>query len=188
MTHGCKCLCQMKRKLKRDHYRFLYMKKEFLGKTKNGIDVYVDMEHSHASTHFAHHPKLREAVEEVIPMIDADDSIVRLDRDMGREIGTTDLVETGERDEIVYAKRPLRTTFSRFVKHKQPTPTNWITIALRKNGDEYSLYTAFVGKATPSFPGGDYLPEQSKEFWGNHALVWGSQEIIHGSETSTCPW
>ena len=56
------------------------------------------------------------------------------------------------------------------------------------NDNEYLLYTAFVGRLTPSFPGGNFLPEQSKEFWSNHALVWGNQEVVLGSETTVCPW
>ncbi len=156
--------------------------------TKNGFKVYVDMEASHASTHFAHHPKLIDAVIKAITAIDAVENIIRLEMDMGEEIGTTDLVETSDQDEIVYAKRPLRTSYSRFVKNKKSRPTSWITIDIRKSGDVYNLYTAFVGRLTPSFPGGNYLPEQSRDFWANHALVWGSQEIVAGTETTQCPW
>ena len=55
--------------------------------------------------------------------------------------------------------RPLRTQYSRFVKNKQSQPTSWITIDLGKSDkNEYDLYTAFVGKLTPSFPGGNVLP------------------------------
>lgn len=162
--------------------------KEFLAKTKNGFDVYVDMESSHATTHFTHHPKLIEAVKKAIPSIDAKENIVRIEIDMGVEVGTTDLIETSDQDEIIYAKRPLRSQYSRFVKNKNSKPTNWITIDVRKNGEVYNLYTSFVGRLTPSFPGGNYLPEQSKDFWSKHALVWGSQEIVDGTETTKCPW
>lgn len=165
------------------------MQKEYLGKTQNGLDVYVDMKSSHATTHFAHNPHLFEFVKRLIPTISAYDEIVRLDKDMGEVVGSTDLVETSEGDEIVYAKRPLRTQYSRFVKNREPQTTTWITVDLRRleNG-EYSLYTAFVGKLTPSFPGGDFLPGQSQEFWSHHALVWGNQEVVPGSETTECPW
>lgn len=146
------------------------------------------MEHSHASTHFAHHPKLIDAVKAVIPTLEVHDPSIRIDREMEGEIGTSDLVETTEQDEIIYAKRPLRTQYSRFVKNKSPRSTKWITIDLRKEGDIYNLYTAFVGQLTPSFPGGDFLPEQSREFWSNHALVWGFQEVLPETVTTKCPW
>lgn len=163
--------------------------KKYVGKTSNGFDVFFDTEKSHAITHFAHHPKLLEAVEKVIPSVEANEDTIRMDFELEEEVGTTDLVRTVETDEIVYAKRPLRTQYSRFVKNKDPMPTKWITIDLRKvNDTEYSLYTAFIGKLTPSFPGGDYLPDQSREFWSQHALVWGSQEVVPDSETTDCPW
>lgn len=165
------------------------MQKEYLGKTKNNIDVYFDKEFSHAVTHFADHPKLVDSVKKIIPTIEIIGDVFRVDRDIGEEVGTIDLVETDEQDEVVYAKRPLRDVYSRFVKNKTSRPTSWVTIDLRKSGDnEYSLHTAFTGRLTPSFPGGDYLPDQSKQFWSTHALVWGSQEIVPGSETVECPW
>jgi len=162
--------------------------KNYLAKTKNGFEVYVDMESSHASTHFAHHPKLFEAVKKAVSSIEANEEIIRAEMDMGEEIGTTDLIQTSDQDEIVYAKRPLREQYSRFVKNKSSRPTSWITIDLRKDGNIYNLYTSFVGRLTPSFPGGNFLSEQSREFWSNHALVWGSQEIVPGTETTECPW
>ena len=162
--------------------------RESLGKTKDGIEVFFDPHLSHASTHFAHQPQLRSAVEKVIPTLEANSDLVRVDRNMEEIIGNTDLVETSDSDEIVYALRPKRTVYSRFVKGKSSVPTSWITVVLRKKGNIYILYTAFVGRNVPSFPGGDYLPEQSREFWSTHALVWGSQEIIPGTETTVCPW
>lgn len=165
------------------------MTKELLGKTKNGYDVYFDAKKSHALTHFNKTPKLIEYVKKLLPTIEATEDMIRLDSDMGEIVGNTDLIETDEGDEIVYAMRPLRAQFSRFVKNKESQPTSWITIDLRKSGgDEYFLYTAFVGRLTPSFPGGSFLPERSRDFWAKHALVWGAQEIVPGSETTKCPW
>lgn len=162
--------------------------KEFLAKTKNGFEVYVDMKLSHATTHFAHHPKLIDAVKKAISFVEPKEEIFRIEIDMKEEIGTTDLIQTTDKDEIVYAKRPLRAQYSRFVKNKNSRPTSWITIDLRKDGNVYNLYTSFAGRLTPSFPGGNYLPEQSREFWSNHALVWETQEIVPGTETTECPW
>ena len=165
------------------------MKKELLGKMKSGEEVYLDPETSHAVTHFAHEPKLRAAIQQLIPMLKGGPERVRADHDTGEAVGMTDLIETAEGDDIVYAIREKRNIYSRFVKGKQQSPTSWVTVALHKVREgEYELYTAFVGRNTPSFPGGDYLPEQSKEFWAHHALVWGSQEVIPGTETTVCPW
>lgn len=165
------------------------MSRNLLGVSRNGCEVSVDFEASHAATHFHDTPKLLDAVRRIIPNLILEDELIRIDVDTGIIIGNTDLVETEEGDEIVYALRPNRTQYSRFVKHKRASPSSWVTLDLRKIGDsEYELYTAFVGRLTPSFPGGDYLPEQSREFWATHALVWGSQEIVPHTETTVCPW
>lgn len=164
------------------------MRKELLGETKNGHLVYLDLDYSHAVTHFEHHPQLRKAVGKIISTLEATEDLVRIEQDMGEPVGTTDLVETADGDEIVYAIRPRRQIYSRFVKGKTSVPSTFVTVTLRKKDHDYFLYTAFVGKNTPSFPGGDYLPEQSKEFWAHHALVWGSQDVISGSETTKCLW
>ena len=162
---------------------------ELLGHSKDNRALYLDLASSHALTHFAKHQNLKSLVSETISNIVLDTPIVRLEIDTRSEVGLCDLVSTNETDEIVYAKRPLRHTYSRFAKNRQSEPTTWFVLDIRKqqNGDYY-LYTAFIGRLTPSFPGGSFLPEQSHEFWSNHALVWGSQEIVPGSETTVCPW
>ena len=127
-------------------------------------------------------------MKKVISDLDILEKMICIEKQMDEYIGCTDLVETKEGDEIVYALRPLRSIYSRFVKNKKSVPSKWVTLNIRKEKEMYVLHTAFVGRLTPSFPGDDYLPDQSKEFWACHALVWGSQEIIPGSETDKCPW
>ena len=163
------------------------MEKEIFAKSVNGINIYIDRVNSHALTHFTHSPQLADEVREVIAKLNIKEEL-RIEHDTGKMIGLTDLYETNEGDEIVYAKRVLRDTYSRFVKNKEPQQTSWLTLHIKKQDDEYFLYTAFIGRSTPSFPGGDYLPEQSKSFWSTHALVWGTQEVVPATETSVSPW
>lgn len=161
----------------------------YFAQTANGRKVVFDTENSHAITHFSKNPQLRGYVEKIIPTITALEPILRITIDAGEIVGSSDLVETNDADEIIYALRPLRTQYSRFVKNKQSVPTTNITIDLREEASgDYTLYTAFVGSLTPSFPGGNYLPEQSRDFWSCHALVWNSQEVVLGTETKECPW
>ena len=161
----------------------------FLGITKNNCEVYIDSENSHAATHFTDSPKLFNAVVKTIPKISLVGGESRIDFDTEEIVGTSDLVETDSNDEIIFALRLNRDRYSRFVKNKDATPTTYITLAFELIEEKkYKLYTAFIGRLTPSFPGGDYLPEQSKDFWSNHALAWGNQEVVPGTETSLCPW
>ncbi len=162
--------------------------KEFFARSKNGVEVFIDMKYSHASTHLAKNPKLAAHVKEFIADLNITDDHIRVDHDTGEEVGRSDLVETSDDDEVVYALRKNRSLYSRFVKNKEAAKTSWITVDIKKGDDAYYLYTAFVGRLTPSFPGGSYLPEQSKEFWSKHALVWGNQDIVPGTETKDCPW
>ncbi len=53
------------------------MVRELLGKTKNGLDVYIDIEKSHALTHFAKNPNLKESIIKILPEIEADEDVIR---------------------------------------------------------------------------------------------------------------
>ena len=86
-----------------------------IGQSKNGYDVFVDLESSHAATHFNDCPMLLKTVEKFIPLIELNGEKVRIEVDTGGVVGKSDLVETNETDEIVYAMRPYRDRYSRFV-------------------------------------------------------------------------
>lgn len=160
-----------------------------IGQSKNGCYVVVDLESSHAATHFNDSPKLFDAVKKAITLIELDKEKIRVEIDTGEYVGMSDLVETNQSDEIIYALRPYRDRYSRFVKNRVAEGTSWVVLSFERLSErQYKLHTAFVGRLTPSFPGGDFMPEKSKEFWSNHALVWGNQEIVSGSETDVCPW
>ena len=77
---------------------------------KDGSSVYVDMVESHAATHFADTPQLVGLVKEALPTVVPPEDYSRFEVNMGRVIGTSDLVETEPGDEIVYTKRVNRVT------------------------------------------------------------------------------
>lgn len=66
----------------------------FLNTSSDGKAVYVDMESSHAVTHFQSTPKLLAAVKRIIPTLKVEDNMVRIDVDVEEEVGHTDLVAT----------------------------------------------------------------------------------------------
>jgi hypothetical protein len=165
------------------------MTAELFSHTKNNISVYLNTAGSHASTHFRDHPELVDFAKQAVRMITATEASIRAEVDMGIPVGLRDLVETDEHDEIVYAIRVGRTRYSRFCLNKKPHETTFITIGLDRQSDgTYILYTAFIGRSTPSFPGGDFRADESIAFWSTHALAWGAQEIIPETKTSICPW
>lgn len=146
-----------------------------------------------ADSHVATHPAVHDHVAETLSHISSE----RRERfcesvEFGREIGETICVETasdGGGDEIVYAKRPNRRGLTRFVKNRQPQPTTQVTACVQRiSGGAYLLLTAFVGPRAPAEPWDKFATEDSAAFWNSHALVWGVEETISGTETTICPW
>jgi hypothetical protein len=94
-----------------------------------------------------------------------------------------------ERDDIIYAERKSRDTYTRFTKSQPPQPCSTVTLFLSRLSDEqYELGSAWIGYLGPSFPGDANESPESRPYWNKHALVWGRQEIQTGSETNVCPW
>lgn len=112
------------------------------------------------------------------------------EHDFGRVVGETICVPTRPSDEIVFAKRPKRFGHSRFVKNRQPEPCTKAVVILKRDDyeDYYVLITAFVGHRPEPEPWDRNATARSSEFWATHALVWGAEEVIPGTETTVCPW
>lgn len=110
--------------------------------------------------------------------------------DMGRIVGTADLVEVKPGDKLVYAKRLNRDSYSVFNLSKSPQPSSLVTTAYEAHADgSWELVSTWIGPSdSPSFPGTARETPDSKEFWASHALAWGTQEIQPTSQTDTCPW
>ncbi len=157
--------------------------------TKNGFAVYVDLEGSHFTTHLAETPQLKDLVIEVLQNYEFTKEKIRFEANLGRAIGVSALVGTTSSDEIVYAKRPFRNTRIPFVKNREPAETNYVTIDLEKiDNKTCRLFTAYVGRITPPIPGEVDANDESIPFWNSHALCWGTEEIVPGTETAVRPW
>ncbi|HSX08362.1 MAG TPA: hypothetical protein VLG11_05705 [Candidatus Saccharimonadales bacterium] len=165
------------------------MDKQTVATTKNGKLVYVDLKGSHAATHIADTPELLSLVRELLADLSLEDDNIYLDKDMGREVGLSDLVTTDEDDHIIYAKRLNRSNYTRFVQNRLAEPTRYVTVVLRKDTDgNYELWSAWIGAAAPQFPGDEHETPESRPFWQTHALVWGNQEVQPGTQVEYWPW
>lgn len=165
------------------------MEKQIVGKTKSGKLVYVDLQSSHAATHIADTPNLLELVQECIADLAPVEDNICLEKDMGRTVGLSDLVETSSTDEVLYAKRLNRDNYTRFVLNRKAEATNFVTIVLRRDAEgNYELWSAWVGRVTPQFPGDEFETAESRPFWRTHALVWGNQETKPNTERNDWPW
>jgi CRISPR-associated protein Csx3 len=157
-----------------------------MGRLGSG-EIVVDAANSHVATH----PTVHAHLAETLSRIHASgrerfcESV-----DFGRVIGETICVETSGSDDIVFAQRPRRKGLTRFVKNRRPEPTTQVTACVQRlSGGAYLLLTAFVGPRAPAEPWDTkFADEASREFWSTHALVWGCEETIPGTETNECPW
>ena len=141
--------------------------KRSLGKTADGFDAILDDNNTHVAYHLLETPDLIDLVIEALPRVEANgqDQVV-FERDMGRVVGTTNLAETSDQDEIIYAKRKGRDTYSRFVKNRDVIPTQYIVVVLRKTVDGYLLWTAMCGRLLPQD-----AYDKNSEWSKTHAMV-----------------
>ncbi len=163
---------------------------ELIANSLNDKVVWVDTVSSHAATHIADTPNLKGLAAEVISKTVLDKTYHQLHKDLGRIVGTCDLIDNQPGDEIVYAKRINRNEYTVFNKTRPPQPSSLVTVAVEKRDDQtYELVSAWIGPSdSPSFPGTEREAAESKEFWANHSLAWGRQTIQPESETTVCPW
>ncbi|OGR85788.1 MAG: hypothetical protein A2901_01600 [Elusimicrobia bacterium RIFCSPLOWO2_01_FULL_54_10] len=110
-------------------------------------------------------------------------------------VGKSVCVETTDADEIVYAQRQGRRGLSRFVKNREAEPTDAVTVVLKKDSreDYYVLIAAWCGATAEKEPWDPNIRDpdelfRAQDFWASHALIWGSEPIVPGTETAVCPW
>lgn len=156
----------------------------------NGIDVLYDPAKSNAATHIEDTPQLKKLVDEVLSKKTLIEDIYFFEHDFERTIGNTDLVKNNDGDKIVYAKRKNRDVFTPFNKTQTPQPCSVITINIEKiNEGAYELKSTWVGyKDSPPFPGDKNEIPESKSYWNEHSLAWGTQEIQKNTLRVSCPW
>lgn len=154
-----------------------------LGYTKNGQSV-LDRPNSHC-----HLPRalLRETLGRIELLSSAFSKVVV---SMERVVGTSACVTTSGADEIVFARRERRPGLTRFVKGRTPSPCSTIVVILKpaEDASTWILITAFIGDGAEPEPWDYNATPQSVAYWNSHALVWGSEPVIPGSETNSCPW
>jgi hypothetical protein len=104
-------------------------------------------------------------------------------------VGESNCVETRPGDRIMFARRAGRKTYTRFVLNRSSQETRCITVILhRRNNGTYVVGTAHFGRRAPLEPWGSRkASRESLVFWKRHALVWGSEPTIPGTERPYAP-
>lgn len=167
---------------------------QLIAKSKNGVNVTYDPAYSHAATHLEDTPNLNELVVEVIRAIELHGQEIAKHFDMGRIVGLCDVVTVDDSDEIVYGIRKNREEdgLVPFAKTRSGEPCPYVAVHLVPQTDKtYILSSAWIGtfgEDDEPFPQSMDATKRSIDFWNRHAFVYGSQEIIRGTETVTKPW
>lgn len=159
-----------------------------IARSRNGQVVFLDDKRSNVTLHLQEAPHLIDLIKEALEGVDLTGDNVAIEKDLGRIVGETTLVETDEADEIVYAKRLQRDKYTRFVMNKAAQPTQFVTVILHKADDGYRLWSAWCGQLVPTSPGGDDETPKSQGFWHNHALIFDEAIIQPDTMTPICPW
>ena len=154
-------------------------------KTKSGEEL-VERFNRHL------HPEVEALLPEALLRIESGGrKFFREQVDFGRVIGKTICVATNIGDNIVFAKRPNRSGYTRFVKNRQPEPTTFFSLIIKQGDMERGklvLLSAYIGEIGEPEPWDRNAGPNSSKFWAEHALVWGDEEIVPGTETDICPW
>jgi hypothetical protein len=164
----------------------------FLCQSANGKRVVFDPVHSHTATHFADAPQLRDLAIEALEKRALTAPIEAVEMDMGRVVGTMDVVDVTSADTLVYAMRSQREDqgWVPFTRYHKAKPCSLVSLYLKNIGDDtYELASAWIGEFdSPPFPQMAEATSESIPYWHTHAFVWGSQQIIPGTERPDCPW
>lgn len=111
-------------------------------------------------------------------------------------VGYCNCIDTDTDDEIIFAKRHGRDTYTRFVKNKKSNIVYSVIFILnknRKNFGEYYLVSMFPGKETFKEPEDINIKSKVElteclEFWQNHALIYDEEIIDINTIKNYCPY
>lgn len=155
----------------------------------DGYDIYVNLINSPAGHYLSRRPYVIGLIKELLSKQNLKGSRVVIEKDMGRSIGTTDIVLTKDNDTIYYAQPIKSDVFSRFAKNRYPQPSTTLTVIIERDSDgNYEVVDTWIGPNCPAFPGDELETRDSKKYWENHALVHEARAVQSKSVTKDCPY
>lgn len=165
------------------------MYKFILDESNARYSIYVNSISSSAGHYLSRRPYVYALIRELLSTRKLHGNRVVIEQDMGRNIGTTDIIPTSDKDIIYYAQPVRSKVFSRFAKNRYPQVSSILTVIFIRDAEgNYELSDAWIGNNHPAFPGDQLESETSKEYWKTHALVQDAQVIQAKSLTKTCPY
>ncbi len=156
---------------------------------ENKYDVYVNLIASPAGSYINRFPYIINLAKELLAATKLKGDYVAFDKDMGRIIGTTNIIDTTDKDSVYYAQSHKRKIYMPYAKNRQPVESNKLSVILKRdeNGN-YELSDIWIGPCSPPFPGEDKEASNSKDYWQSHALIQDTKFIKTNTITKTCPY
>ena len=161
--------------------------RELLAISKNNQKVFTDVENTNIGLHLLEYPNLLELVSEVVESSILKGENVGIELNLGRMVGKTSCVTTTDKDEIVYAKRLQRDSYSRFVKGRELEDSQYVSAVFFQKDYGYLLWSAWCGRLVPTSPDSKGRMKTSVGFWATHALVYDPSIIQLGTELADQP-
>lgn len=158
-----------------------------LADSKNGKPVFTDVENTNLAVHLVENPKLLELVKEAVENSVVEGDNVGLEYDADRVIGTTNCVNVTDKEEIVYAKRLGRDSYSKFVKNREQEPTSTVAVVLFRKDYGYLVWSAWCGNIVPVQPDESGRMVTVPGFWDTRALTYDPKIIQKDTERSDRP-
>ncbi len=160
-----------------------------LDETNDEYDIYINSISSPAGHYLSRRPYVYALIKELLSTHKLKGDRVVIEQDMGRNIGTTDIVSTSDKDTIYYAQPLKSEIFSRFAKNRYPQISSKLTVIVNRDKDgNYEVTNAWIGGNHPAFPGDERATADSREYWKKHALVQDAHHIQSKSLTKNCPY
>lgn len=161
-----------------------------LGTTPDGMEIYVDLIKSRAASNIARQPQLIGFAKEMLTGRQLSREEIRLEQDMGRDVGYDPVVCTQPDDVVFYAQLLHDDTYTRFIKSGKPLVTSYVAIVLRRSKDlaTYELQDIRIGRLVPSRPGSSDEVSESREYWSSHAVAYEGQSLQPRTITKNCPY
>ncbi len=160
-----------------------------LDESNDGYDIYINLISSSAGRYLSRRPQVITVIRELLANNQLQGKRVVIEKDMGRNIGTTDIISTSDEDTIYYAQPLKSEVYARFAKNRYPQASSVLTVVAELDADgNYEISDAWVGNHYPAFPGDKRANAKSMEYWKTHALVQDAQVVRSKSVTKTCPY
>lgn len=163
--------------------------KHVVTQSANGKTVHACLTQGVLGQQVGRNPHLLRLAAEVLAGQTLEGAHITGEYDLGRGIGYSDILLTGDNDTIFYARLGRATDFTRFVKHRKNDQTSVLSLGLFADEEgNYELRNIWIGPKYPPTPGDEDATAESAVYWQTHAVVYNGQSVLSSTITKDWPY